>query len=285
LGDVNGDGHDDYAVGAPHFPFLHPFVDAFVRVYSGVDGQVIYQIDGGMDTDFGFDVASAGDLDFDGVQDLVVSRPGVFYDSGSTGELRVYSGQTGQLLATLQGGHRAALAVDGGADADGDGFLDMLCGSPEDTTAGLDAGCVSIYTLGCMSGAVYNYCDAETNSTGSPASMHWQNSTSISANNFRIYTTEVPPNQFGLFFYGGSQNFVPFGEGNLCIRGPFFRLGVVSSGSTGQPSKQIDFTNPPGAAGQISASETWFFSLWYRDPTGGSAGFNFADGLRATFCP
>ena len=60
---------------------------------------------------------------------------------------------------------------------------------------------------------------------------------------------------------------------------------VVNSGSTGQPSKQIDFTNLPGASGQISASETWFFSLWFRDPTGGPAGFNFADGLRATFCP
>ncbi len=285
LGDVNGDGRDDYAVGAPHFPFLHPWVDAFVRIYSGADGQEILQIDGGMDTDFGFDVASAGDLDFDGVEDLVVSRPGASFSSGSTGELRIYSGQTGQLLETFQGGHRDALAVDGGSDADGDGFLDMLCGSPEDATAGLDAGRVSIYTLGCQGGAVYNYCDAATNSTGSAARMHWQNTTSIAANDFRLYTTEVPPNQFGLFFYGGSENFVPFGEGNLCIGGPFFRLGVVNSGTAGQPSKQIDFTAPPGASGQISASETWFFSLWFRDPNGGPAGFNFADGLRATFCP
>ena len=58
-----------------------------------------------------------------------------------------------------------------------------------------------------------------------------------------------------------------------------------ASGAAGQPSKQIDLTSPPASSGQISVGETWFFSLWFRDPSGGPAGFNFADGLRATFCP
>ncbi len=47
----------------------------------------------------------------------------------------------------------------------------------------------------------------------------------------------------------------------------------------------LDLTAPPQATGLVTPSSTWYFQLWYRDIAGGPAGFNFSDGLSATFCP
>lgn len=138
-----------------------------------------------------------------------------------------------------------------------------------------------LLTLGCPPDAAYNYCTALANSTGQAAGMHWQGSTSIADNNFRLWAEHCPPNQFGLFFFGSKSSEFPYGDGHLCATGGLHRLPVVNTGVSGQPSYLLDFTS----LSQISAGDTWFFSCWFRDPPGGPAGFNFADGLRATFCP
>ena len=39
----------------------------------------------------------------------------------------------------------------------------------------------------------------------------------------------------GIFFYGGSQTFLPFGAGFRCVDGNLFRLPVVFCDSTGSP--------------------------------------------------
>ncbi|MAF64496.1 MAG: hypothetical protein CMJ84_02390 [Planctomycetes bacterium] len=265
VGDVDGDGVGDYGYGVP----CNCFASHYVEVISGATGALIYWLS---EYTIGWDVAGAGDLDLDGTPDILASVPGsVFAFSGADGSDLFAYGSAGM--------------IDGGADVDGDGFPDILAGAEWDSTNGNAAGRVSLYTLGCPYPAPQNYCTALANTTGLPAAMGWQNSTSIQANNFRLLATDCPPHQNGVFFYGLTPTQVPFGEGNLCITGTMQRLSVVNTGSAGVPSYSLDFTDPPASSGQIHAGDTWYFSFWFRDPAGGPSGFNLADGLQASFCP
>ena len=130
-----------------------------------------------------------------------------------------------------------------------------------------------------------NYCTAVANSTGMRAEMGYSGTTSVSTNNFRLMADKCPPNKSGLFYYGHNQVQIPVGDGHLCVGGGLVRLGVVSTGSAGRPSKLIDFTNLHNPNGQIYPGDTWNFSFWFRDPAGGPAGYNFADGMTVRFCP
>ena len=127
LGDTNGDGVRDFAVGSPGDG------DGSARILSGVDASTLHVLTGGAGTEFfGISMASAGDIDGDGVDDLVVGAP----DSGfQPGQVRVFSGATGTLLHLFQGtaDHDfVGMTVAGGGDADGDGIADIAYGGRGD---------------------------------------------------------------------------------------------------------------------------------------------------------
>ena len=120
VGDVDGDGIEDYAVGAPHGDGLQP--DAgYVVFYSGRTGAVIQRIDGEATGDlFGWSLAGlGGDLDGDQVDDLVVGAPGA---NATAGKVYVVSGADANTLAVWNGGPglRTGWAVSGLGDANGD---------------------------------------------------------------------------------------------------------------------------------------------------------------------
>jgi hypothetical protein len=137
-------------------------------------------------------------------------------------------------------------------------------------------------------GGPENYCAANANSSGQPATIGSQGSLSISANVFTLTAASSALNQPGLFFYGGSQIQVVFGNGFRCVGAPLFRLNPpLSADGAGSVSRLLDFNAPPagGGPGRILPGTTWNFQWWYRDPMGGGALFNLSDALEATFAP
>jgi hypothetical protein len=140
--DVDGDGHDEMAIGAPVEQF--PGANGSVRVRSGADGSEIalFTAQPGLAHDgFGSELASAGDVDGDGVADLVI---GVY----RLGPIRVVSLVTGADLLVLpnpSGEDLFGTQVGTLGDVDGDGLAEVLVGGPERSAFGTTVGRVTVF--------------------------------------------------------------------------------------------------------------------------------------------
>ena len=134
--DFTGDGVSEVIVGAPRFVGLIGGSNAGrVYVFDGRTGLEIYTLDGtGQQFEsFGYSVSSAGDVNNDGYDDIIVGSPG--YNGaagGSSGRVYVYSGLTRQLLFTLNGenpGDSFGSAVSSAGDVNNDGYDDIIVGA------------------------------------------------------------------------------------------------------------------------------------------------------------
>jgi len=137
LGDINGDGFADMLVGAPGRDI--PDEDGVRHVglcyiFSGKTGQAIRTVNhpdfGGAEAGalFGSSVANAGDVDGDGVTDMIIGAPGeghVFVFSGASGT-QIYD----MISPVADPIPSFGFAVDGGKDFDGDGKPDFVIGAP-----------------------------------------------------------------------------------------------------------------------------------------------------------
>ncbi|MEM7308017.1 MAG: integrin alpha [Planctomycetota bacterium] len=112
VGDVDNDGTPDFATGAPFsdetidigFPV---FVEdaGSVSIYSGDDGQLIWRAQGPLagETEFGAAIANAGDVDWDGRDDVLVGLPSANGLAPGSGSVQLLSGLDGSVIQTYFG--------------------------------------------------------------------------------------------------------------------------------------------------------------------------------------
>ena len=137
VGDVDGDGRADLLVGAPADDLAAANAGA-ARLFSGTSGALLWQGLGAAASDaFGTTVAGAGDVDGDGVPDLLVGAPTNDAGGSNAGQVLLVSGADGALLHTYTGA--VALgglgrAIAGVGDVDGDGVPDVALAAPYDAS-------------------------------------------------------------------------------------------------------------------------------------------------------
>ncbi len=145
-GDVNGDGFDDVIVGAVG----ENNNAGSARVYSGVDGSVLYKFDGDSpDDNFGNSVSDAGDVNGDGFADLIVGTVGDDNNGAESGSARVLSGFDGSVLYNFDGDSpwdRFGISVSGAGDVNGDGFDDLIVGANGDSNKGQTSGSARVFS-------------------------------------------------------------------------------------------------------------------------------------------
>jgi len=148
-GDVNGDGFDDLIVGA-YRDDNNGSYSGSARVFSGVDGSVLFTVSGDNAYDFfGFSVSGAGDVNGDGFDDLIVGADGDDNNGGDSGSARVFSGANGSVLFTFNGDSAYdgfGSSVSGAGDVNGDGFDDIVVGAPFDDNNGTTSGSAHVFS-------------------------------------------------------------------------------------------------------------------------------------------
>lgn len=166
IGDITGDGVDDYIIGAPNGTEVPDSYNDVGRafVYSGADvsGTYIWYGVGAMpmqlpkeNGQYGYCVAGAGDVNGDGIPDFMVGAPNWREDGSewlATGRVKVYSGNVSQGNPNLgfpiinsHGKYRVGTSLACVGDVNGDGRDDIVIGAPKDMMIDGNVGHAYVY--------------------------------------------------------------------------------------------------------------------------------------------
>jgi hypothetical protein len=276
VGDIDQDGHADFAVGA------HRDDQAFndggsVYVFAGASGALLHHWTGESATAaFGFAVAAAGDHDGDGVPDVAVGAwhtdAGGFVDNG---RVYVLSGASGGVLESISGGsmqEEVGCSVAGLGDLNGDGRADLAYGAPQGLATTLAGpGYARVLLSGWTPPS--EYCVAKTNSLACTPAIQFGGAPSLSVgDNFVVEVANVLNQQNGLLFWGAAADQIPFGGGVLCVAPPLVRTDPQSSGGSAPPANDCSgqytfhFSHAYMAGSGWQPGHTLYAQFWSRDP-------------------
>ncbi len=155
IGDVDTDGVTDIVTSAPTYGAGgQPTGRGRVYVYSGKSGKLLWQRTGEAGENLGIGLEGAGDVNRDGIADVVAGAPG-------SGRAYVMSGVDGATLLLLQGTSAESFGSSsaGAGDQDGDGHADVVVGAPASNAKGQGSGRVYVYSG--KTGAVLATIDGE----------------------------------------------------------------------------------------------------------------------------
>jgi hypothetical protein len=141
IGDVDGDHVSDVVVSAPANP-PYGTSTGWVYTYSGKTGALLWKHEGDRGALLGISVEAAGDVNHDGVPDVIAGAPGA-------NTAFVYSGRDGRELHRLRGDsadHGFGGQVSGIGDFDHDGFDDVIASAPASNASGVGAGRAGVYS-------------------------------------------------------------------------------------------------------------------------------------------
>ncbi len=148
--DMNGDGWDEFAVGADMADSAAIVDSGRVYIYDGQTRNVLVRIDGvEANSRFGSSLAVIGDVDGDGTDDLLIGAKGT--DVGldqDVGRAFVVSGVDGSGLLAVTGESAAGFFgsnVSETGDVNNDGTPDFMVAAQEHAEAGIGAECGAVF--------------------------------------------------------------------------------------------------------------------------------------------
>ena len=151
-GDVDGDGFDDVIVGAIGND-AHGPISGQAYLYRGgspMDALVDVTFSGTEAFDyFAMALSDAGDVNGDGLGDVIIGAPGATWDN--RGRSYVYHGGSPMdsiadvTIDGMQALDEGGSAVSGAGDVNGDGFDDVIVGTPYNNFGGSGAGQAYVY--------------------------------------------------------------------------------------------------------------------------------------------
>jgi hypothetical protein len=181
-GDVNGDGYDDWLVGAHSYSTTNSNAGKaylYLGSASGLSTTPAWTSSGNdqVDAYYGRSVSGVGDVNNDGYDDWLVGADGYDTSNANAGRAYLYLGSSsisGTTPFWTSSGQDQANAnygqsISGAGDINGDGYSDWLVSAPfYDNSPGWDQGRVYLY-LGSssISGTTFSWTDSGDNQSGS----------------------------------------------------------------------------------------------------------------------
>ena len=166
-GDVNGDGYDDVIVGAPDYSNGQTGEGAAFVYYgsaAGLNQTPNWMVESNKEyAAFGTSVATAGDVNGDGFDDIIIGAPGYENGGSNAGAVFVYYGskpaglsakpaagagpslQPDWQIVFNQAGANFGTSVTTAGDVNGDGYDDVIVGAPDYSNGQTGEGAAFVY--------------------------------------------------------------------------------------------------------------------------------------------
>jgi len=272
LGDLDADGYSEIVVGAPFEVGPGGLSGGAAYVFSGQSGALMARLDNGIIGDrFGHVVAAAGDVNGDGVPDIVVSSLGAQPSPSAVGTVWTWSGADFRNLDAFQtgvAGDELGRSIVGVGDSDGDGFDDFVVGtaSPDGPLATPVPGeALTLSSCACSSA---NVCSV--GGLGSSLSACW----SGTQGELQLVAVGLPVDVPGYLVVGDQAGQLPLGFGLLCVAGNVQRLildgaGIAWSDGDGTARLNVSASDIDSFSGASGESLYVHFIHPAGPPTGG----------------